>query len=326
MTIEEIAQMAGVSRTAVSRYLNNGYVSGEKKEKIREAIEKTGYTPSRQARMLRTKKTNLIGVVMPKISSEAVSRIVSGISSELADKSYQILLADTENNVEKELEYLSVFKNNQVDGIIFVATFLNSKHTELLKGLEIPVVIVGQRLQGFSCIYHDDFNAARELTELMARRGRRRIAYIGVSVKDKAAGEARLNGYLEGLSAWGIEPDKELMRESDFTMDGGYIKMKSLLIENLGVDAVFCATDSIAVGAKQAITEAGLSIPGDISITGIGHTQMSNVITPKLATAHYFYKTSGAEAAKILLDMLNNQDGAVREIKLGYKVLEHESI
>ncbi len=110
MTIAEIAKLAGVSSAAVSRYLNNGYISDEKKQKIKQVIEQTGYRPSLQAQTLRTKKSKLIGIVLPKINSETISRIVAGISLILSEQGFQILLANTENSVEKELEYLSVFQ------------------------------------------------------------------------------------------------------------------------------------------------------------------------------------------------------------------------
>lgn len=120
MNINEIAWLAGVSRTTVSRYLNNGYVSEEKKEKIRKVIEETGYQPSTQAQMLRTKKTKLVGVVLPKINSDTISREVAGISDVLAKRGYQIILANTNNDIEEELKSLSLFRDNQVDGVILL--------------------------------------------------------------------------------------------------------------------------------------------------------------------------------------------------------------
>ena len=120
MNINEIARLAGVSRTTVSRYLNNGYVSEEKKEKIRKVIEETGYQPSTQAQMLRTKKTKLVGVVLPKINSDTISREVAGISDVLAKRGYQIILANTNNDIEEELKSLSLFRDNQVDGVILL--------------------------------------------------------------------------------------------------------------------------------------------------------------------------------------------------------------
>ena len=145
MTIKEIAQLAGVSSAAVSRYLNGGYVSEEKKEQIRKVIEETGYQPSAQARMLRTKKASLVGVVVPKINSESISRITAGIESVLAERGYQMLLAGTDNTPAKEVEYLRLFENYPVDGIILVGTMFTAGHRKFLKETKVPVVVIGQR-------------------------------------------------------------------------------------------------------------------------------------------------------------------------------------
>lgn len=110
MNINEIARLAGVSRATVSRYLNKGYVSEEKKEIIRKVIEETGYQPSAQAQTLRTKKTSLVGVILPKINSDTISREVAGISDVLTARGYQLILANTNNNLDEELKYLSRFK------------------------------------------------------------------------------------------------------------------------------------------------------------------------------------------------------------------------
>ena len=116
MTIKEIAQLAQVSSAAVSRYLNGGYISEEKKERIRTTIEKTGYHPSAQARNLRTKRARLIGVVAPRLSSESVARVTDGIGEVLAEKQFQMLLTVTNNQSDKELETMRLFENYPVDG------------------------------------------------------------------------------------------------------------------------------------------------------------------------------------------------------------------
>lgn len=122
MNINEIARLAGVSRATVSRYLNKGYVSEEKKEIIRKVIEETGYQPSAQAQTLRTKKTSLVGVILPKINSDTISREVAEISDVLTARGYQLILANTNNNLDEELKYLSLFKR---------------KHKQMLKDIRI---------------------------------------------------------------------------------------------------------------------------------------------------------------------------------------------
>ena len=140
MTIAEIASRAGVSKAAVSRYLNNGYVSSEKREAIRRVIEETGYVPSQQAQTLRTGKSRMVGVIVPRIDSESISRVVAGISKVLEAQGYRLLLANTDNNIQKELEYLEVFRSGNVDGVILVATILSAA---ILLGIMILPTIIG---------------------------------------------------------------------------------------------------------------------------------------------------------------------------------------
>ena len=190
MTINEIAKMAGVSRATVSRYLNDGYVSEEKKERIAGVIAETGYIPSSQAQMLRSKKTGLIGVIIPKISSDSIGRMVDGIGEELAKEGYQLLLASTNNNEREEVRYLQTFRNNYVDGVILIGTIFRKEHRKALEELEVPVVILGQQYEGYACVYQDDCHSARDVAELLTKSCRH-IAYIGVTPKDKAVGAAR---------------------------------------------------------------------------------------------------------------------------------------
>ncbi|WP_077611451.1 LacI family DNA-binding transcriptional regulator [Clostridium sp. Marseille-P2415] len=326
MTISEIAKMAGVSAAAVSRYLNQGYISEDKKEKIRRVIEETGYRPSVQAQMLRTKKTRMIGVVLPKIDSEAVSRVVAGISQGLSKREYELLLANTENNIEKELDYLKIFNNDRVDGIIFIATLLTARHKELIKALNVPVVVVGQACEYASCIYHDDKNAARALAELLLKRGRKRIAYLGVTRRDAAAGEQRYQGFMEAMGQAGRKPEETDMYECEFTMVSGYKRCREAFSRNPSIDGVFCATDTIALGAMKYLRELGKRLPEEVSLTGIGHTRISEITVPTLTTAHYYYEESGKEAVSLLFELLENENVPKKRVMMGFEVKEQKSV
>lgn len=215
MNINEIAKLAGVSRATVSRYLNNGYVSDEKKERIQEVIDRTGYKPSTQAQTLRTKKTRLIGVILPKINSDSISRMVAGISVVLKEAGYQLLLANTENREKEELEYLRLFSENHVDGIILIATIITREHKRALKALQVPVVLLGQRLDGYSCVYQDDCLAARDVSRLLLR-GAGKIGCIGVTQQDEAVGAGRRKGFLEAAGDAGIAEDAVSFLETGF--------------------------------------------------------------------------------------------------------------
>lgn len=326
MNISDIAKLAGVSRAAVSRYLNQGYLSEEKSERIRRVIEETGYVPSTQAQMLRTKKSRLLGVIVPKISSEAVSRIMDGISVTAEAHGYQTLLANTDNRPEKELEYLNLFSNKQVDGVIFIATIFTDSHKRMLADMKLPIVLVGQQLAGYSCVYHDDYGGSLELAGLMAEAGCRRIGFIGVDDSDLAAGLARRQGYMAALRSAGLPVREALMRKGAFSMENGYENMELLLREEPELDGVFCATDSIAVGAMSYLRKQGICVPDQISVTGVGDTRMSKVVTPSLATMHLQYKTSGIEACTMLIGKIAGQNPQLQELKLGYEIIRRDSV
>lgn len=325
MNINEIARLAGVSRATVSRYLNDGYVSEEKRERIKKVIEETGYQPSSQAQMLRTKKTRLVGVILPKINSDTVSRMVAGISDVLSRSGYQLLLANTNNDLEEELKYLKVFKDNHVDGILFIGTIFTAKHKKLLRECKVPLVILGQRLEGYSCVFHDDYHASRQMTELLMEKGKI-PGFIGVTTRDEAAGFSRKKGFEAALRSKEIPFGQEQMVEAGFDIASGYQKMKELLKQVPDVDSVFCATDNIAIGAMMYLKEIGKSIPKDIQLAGIGDTPQSRIVTPRLSTVHFYYKTSGMEAASMLVERMESEQAVHKELKMGYEIIKNASM
>lgn len=324
MNINEIARLSGVSRATVSRYLNNGYVSEEKKEAIRCVIEQTGYEPSRQARNLRSSVTRLIGVIIPRIQSEAVSRMVAGISEVLSAEGYQLLLANTQNHVKEELKYLKIFRKNQVDGIIFMGTMFSKEHLQLMKELEVPVVIAAQELENYSCVYQDDYHASYEAAKLLLKKGTQ-FGYIGVTEKDKAVGEARKKGFLDAIKDSGVKNKRKYMYETEFRVDGGYEKAKELLEQHPQTDSIFCATDSLAAGALRYLHEQNISVPEQVQLLGFGDTELGNIVTPAITSVHFHYKTTGMEAAKLLLEILQSGTDLKKQIKMGYQLVEKAS-
>lgn len=322
MTINEIAELAGVSRATVSRYLNDGYVSKEKKEQIRRVIEETGYTPSSQAKTLRTKKTGLIGVIIPKINSDSISRIVAGIGEVLAKEGYQLLLANTNNNEREEVRYLQTFRANCVDGVILLGTIFRKEHRKALEDMGVPVVVLGQQYESTACVYHDDYHAAKAVTELLTKQCKR-IAYIGVTPKDRAVGTERKKGFMAALTEAGQKPLIE--EQIAFRMEDGYLAMQKIMKSFPQTDGVFCATDSIAVGAMKYIKERHDRLPQKVRIVGIGDSRLGTIMEPSLTTVHFYYKTSGMEAARLLVEMIKKEISIRKEIKMGYEIIERDS-
>lgn len=325
ININEIAQMAGVSRATVSRYLNQGYVSDEKKERIRKVIEETGYQPSVQAQMLRNKKTKLIGVIIPKINSDSIGRMVEGISLVLKEKGFQLLLACTNNNEKEEINYLNIFKENQVDGIILLGTIFTREHKKAMRNLMVPIVVLSQQLDAYSCVYFDDYHAAKDIAMLLMKNASK-VGYIGVTEKDEAVGNRRYQGFLNALENSGSFCPESCRIISGFSMESAYQKTKELLEKETEIDALFCATDTIALGAMSYLFESGKRIPEDIRICGMGDGRMSKIMQPGLSTVHFYYKTSGKEAANLLLELMREEKPITKQLKMGYEVIKRESI
>ncbi len=321
MNIAEIAKLAGVSKAAVSRYFNHGYISEEKRETIRKVVEETGYRPSIQAQTLRTKKTKMIGVIVPKIASASIGRVVEGILSVVNESGYQMLLAVTQNSPKKEMEYLSAFDDKQVDGVILAATVFSAEYKRILKKLSVPVVIVGQQLSGYCCVFHDDYHASYDLTKLFLDQGRSKLGYIGAIQQDKAVGAERYRGFKDAVCDGGYDELEENYVIASFTMASGYEKAGELFEKCRDLDGLICATDTIAAGAVQYLREHGVKIPEEILVAGQGDSELARVTAPPLITVHYSYEKSGELAVQMLMDVLEKKEAACKEVKLGYSIV-----
>ncbi len=329
MTLKEIAAMAGVSPAAVSRFLNGGSLSSEKSEKIREVIEQTGFRPNTLARSLRKGLAKQVGVLVPKIHSTSMSEVLAGIESILSENGYLTLLCCTDGDVKKEEEYLLQFRSLQLAGLIIMACGADPVREELYLEAGVPLVVTGQSFERLDCVFHDDYHAMYALAEIMIKAGRKQIAYIGVDHSDHAVGEERSRGAREALRDAGLDADRMPEEFSDFSISGGYKAMKALFAKGLRPDGVLCATDSMAQGALQAAKEAGLRVPQDISVAGIGNDDANEISEPKLTTIKLYQFECGRQAAIMLLDRIEKEENAQilpRKTMLSYTLRERGSI
>ncbi len=316
MTINTIAKMAGVSPATVSRYLNQGYVSEEKKERIRIVIEQTGYTPSPSAQMLRTGKNHLIGVIVPRINSEPVAEMVEGITRIMTQSGYQILLANTGNQVEKELEFLKIFRNNNVDGVIFMGTLMSKRHLTLMRSYQKPIVLLAQQEEVVPSVYFDDYQAAYLATEILLKRNCHEIAYIGVTLKDRAVGRNRRIGFTDAMTQYHYTPDESRMVETQFDMEDGYEAARVLLERGVSFDGIFCATAEIAFGVMSCLRQNHIIVPDQVKVSAVGNNSLAKLYDPPLTTVSLSHRTGGSEAAAMLLDLIQEQESTIRSEKM----------
>lgn len=328
ITIKDIAVLAKVSRTTVSRVLNDsGYVSVEARQRVMKAIEETGYVPSQHAKSLRTKKTKVIGVILPKISTETSSRVVFGMDEVFSKQGYQILLMNTNLDSSKEIPFLKLLKSRQVDGIILVATNINDKLLEEIYHLKIPFVVVGQEIPNVPSVVYDDYNAARAITKLFLKKGRRKLAFIGVSEKDKAVGIIRKQGFLDELRENKLQIPQNWLEEASFEIESGYAAMKRIIESSEEPPTgVFAVSDRLAIGAMQFLKERGYVIPTEVALAGIGDSDMSKYVQPALTTIDYESERAGRESAAMILAQVNQDQKKHKKIILDYRLIERDSI
>lgn len=328
VTIKEIAKRANVSRTTVSRVINNsGYVSEEAKKRVLKVIEETGYIPSENAKSLRTKKTKVIGVILPKISTETSSRLVKGLDEILAREGYQILLANTNLNPEKEIEYIKLLKSRHVDGIILSATNINRPLLEEIYQLKIPFVTVGQYIPELANVLFDDYKASKDIVNLMIKKGHSKIAFIGVDEQDRSVGYLRKSGYLDAMKENELTVEEGWVQKGVFDVDSGYESIKAIMDESeVKPTALLAVTDRLAIGALHYIKEIGLSVPDDFAVAGMGASELSKYIFPPLTTVDFSIEDAGLEAAGLILEQIEGQipQETVRTIK--YRHIKRSSI
>ncbi|WP_252313886.1 LacI family DNA-binding transcriptional regulator [Sinobaca sp. H24] len=328
-TIKDIARMANVSRTTVSRVLNeSSAVSKEARERVHRIIEETGYIPSENAKSLRTKKTKVIGVILPRLSTETTTRVVSGIDKELGKKGFQILLASSDLNLDKEVEHIKLLESRRVDGIILLATNTLDPIKEAVSEAKVPVIVVGQEFPDAICLMYDDFRAAYDLTNLFIKKAYKKIGLISVDEADEAVGFWRKKGYIKALEEAGLSIEENWQAEGAFTIESGYTAMKTIWeSSDTKPDSVVCATDRMAIGAADYLAHIGAAIPGDVGIAGFGASELSQYAKPALTTVDYYNEQAGIEAAKILLEEMENP--AVKKNKkniLKYGLIERNSL
>ncbi|MBF0705058.1 LacI family DNA-binding transcriptional regulator [Alkalihalobacillus hwajinpoensis] len=327
-TIKDVAKRAGVSRTTVSRVLNdNGYVSHEARQRVVEAVEEMGYIPSAHAKTMRTKRSGVIGVILPRISTETASRVVNGIENELAANGYQILLTNTQLQPEKEIQNIKLLKSRQVDGIILLATNRNQELLDTISDASIPFVAIGQELNGVMSVVYDDYHSSYSVTESLIEKGHRHIGFIGVPETDHAVGIVRKQGYLDAMKKHGLTVEKGWIQYGNFTFESGYEAAKQLVEQSeLKPTAIFAVTDRMAIGALGLLKEQGIRIPEDMALFGIGASDLSRHVTPALSTVDYFNEDAGQKTAQLILEQLSGKVLEKKKLKLNYRLIERDSV
>lgn len=306
--LKDIAEELGLSVSTVSAALQGRKdISVTTRERVQEVVKRLGYQPNSVARSLVTRKSNVFGVVIPDLSRSFFSEVLKGVELVASQASYNLLVCNTAENSSKEEKMLHMLRSRQVDGLL-LASAHDTRATdwlEELKNLRVPVVFIDRRFPGMHFVGGDDVKIGALATGHLIEQGYRKIAHIaGPQSVSTAVGRAE--GYAKAIQEAKRRLNPEWIVEANYHEEsGGYEAMKTLLRLRNRPDAVFAASDPIAIGAMQAALEADLSIPNDFGLIGIGNHQYSNYLRVPLSTVDQQRVSIGENAAELLLKLIS---------------------
>jgi LacI family transcriptional regulator len=308
VTIDQVAQMAGVSQSTVSRFLNGtAVVSERKRQAINDAIAASGYVPNPVARGLAGGRTFSIGVITQAIDSPFYGAALRGIEDELEPAGYSPLFVSGHWNVDLESRCLEVLRSRRVDGIIILTGRLPDE-TLISCAASVPVVVTGRTLDshGLASINFDNFEGARLATEHLLDLGHRKIALIAGDPAHPDAVE-RTYGYRAAIEAAGLRYERRLVVSGGFSEAGGQEAVNLLVTSGQDFTAVFAANDEMAFGAAIALRRHGFRIPDDVSIVGFDDLPAARYANPPLTTIRQPAYELGRLAAAQMFRLLNGQ-------------------
>ncbi len=329
LTLEDIADMCGVSRSTVSRVINGDLnVSEKTRQKVLDVIQKYDFQPNLAARGLAMGHTRVLGLVIPKgvqaiFEESFFALLIQGVSTRCNALNYSVMLWLAEPDYERQM-ITKILYNGLADGVIVASMLMDDTIIDSLRQNRLPFMLIGRHpvYDQLSYLDVDNRGGACQAVMHLLRLGRRRVATI-TGPQNMIAGINRYQGYLDAFRDRGISPIPELVIEGDFTDAGGYTSMARLLSRK--PDAVFVASDTMALAAIRAIREHGLRVPEDIAVVGFDDIPQACRSIPALTTVRQPITRIGAVAAETLIDMIETGSTLPRQMVLQAELIIRDS-
>ena len=318
VTIIDVAREADVSFATVSRVINGkGYVSAQTRERVLQAMSRTGYIVNRPARALAGGRHQVIGLLVPELDTSYVGEILRGIDEELAAASYDLMLYTTHRRKTRESIFVSSLTNGMTDGLLMILPMDPAAYVSTIRRNNFPFVLIdheGLDADGPSVGATNRVGACQAMDYLLGL-GHRRIGFITGNLEMDCANE-RLAGYSESLERCGIPHDESLVREGDFHKPLAYQRTHDLLSLPEPPTAIFAANDVSAFGVMDAVRDRGLRIPNDVSVIGFDDIPDALTSHPPLTTVRQPMREMGKRATRMLLDQINHEEPRQPRIEL----------
>jgi LacI family transcriptional regulator len=325
VTLADVAREAGVSLMTVSRVVNNKEgVSQETRQLVQEIIQKLGYRPSSIARSLATHRTGTLGLIVPDVSNPFFSDITHGLEQVAFQEGYSVLLCDTDENPDRELDTLELLAEKRVDGVVVCCPRLDVVHLRTAILQHPAVVLINRQLADanieefsdrFGAIIYDDQRGGELATNHLLNRGHQKIGFLAGPPSSSGA-RRRAKGYQATLAAAGIAYNPAMAPACPPTVEGGWEAARQLLTNHPEITALFCFNDLVAIGALQACAEFKRRVPDDLAIVGYDDIPMARLVTPALTTCRILREDTGRIATRLLIDRINGCAEACQDIVL----------
>lgn len=329
LNLEDIARLSGVSRSTVSRVINNNpYVSEKTRQRVLEVIKEQDFRPNLAARALVTQRTRTLSMVIPQalgytFTDPYFPALLQGVIEKANEHDHAVMLWIGSSAEEEDRFRSRIVSNNLVDGVIIASAFQSDPLIPSLARNDFPFVLVGPPpIPNLNFVDVDNQRAAQVAVSHLIRLGWKRIGTI-TGPQKMGAGQARLDGYRRAFERANLPVDEALIVQGNFDEMSGYLGMRTLLSRS--VDAVFAASDMMALGALRAIRERGLRVPEDIGIVGFDDMPVAAATTPPLTTVRQPIRELGALAAQMLIGLLDQPASRPNQIILQAQLIVRDT-
>ncbi|HWO95852.1 MAG TPA: LacI family DNA-binding transcriptional regulator [Bacillus sp. (in: firmicutes)] len=317
ITIYDVAKKAGVSTATVSKILNDtGSISEKTRLKVQKVMDELQYQPSMIASALKGKSTNTIGLLIPDLSNPIFAEYAKYIEERGQELGFSVIMCNTDANPDKELRYISLLKQKQVDGIIVAARFKNIKLLRELIKEKFPLALIAQDLPALpiDSVTVDDYLGGYQVTEYLLSLGHQNI---GVVAEGDRSSKERIRGYQQALIDAGLKTDEDLIVVCNQpTRECARLNAGRLLDLEKRPSAIFGCNDLLAVGVMQAAHERGLTIPNDLSVIGFDNTELSEVVVPSLTTVQQPLRDIGHHVVDLLTRKIEGKSKTTHRVVL----------
>lgn len=328
-TIEDVAAIAGVSIATVSRAINEPTkVADETRRRVNEAIARTGYTTNAMARSLRMRRSNMILILAPDVGDPNFSNILVGLETEASKRGYGVLIGNTQNDPERESDYLRFISSNQADGLILLTGHLPFGHAQPGQETRLPpMVAVNEPVPNSDIPFVgvDNFAGSRLAAEHLISQGHRRIAFIGRSTS-RAVNQLREQGYRAALEGAGIAIDPLMILEGDSTTESGRQATEHMFVRDVLPTAFLCVNDATALGVIIALNARRYDLPRQFSVMGFDDISFASFVTPSLTTMKQPRLRIGEAAMDMLLGLLEGNRPDRNSVLLRSELIVRNSV